>query len=92
MMKTTYTAEELHDRFPEICGNKVPEEDVVDLLNLVLSAAEHMHMAYPKRTKEFFIDMIMRDMEQIALGHPERAVVLFPDDEEEEEHVKEESV
>ena len=91
MRTTGYTAEELRDRFPEICKGELPKADVVDMVNLTLSVAANMHKAYPKHSKGFYIDLLMRDMEQIALGHPERAVVLFPDDEEGEEHVKEES-
>ena len=92
-MKTTYTAEELRDRFPEICKGELPKADVVDLVNLTLSVADNMHKAYPKHSKGFYIDLIMRDMEHIALGHPERAVVLVPDDDDEGEGniVKEES-
>ncbi|MBQ9040955.1 MAG: hypothetical protein IJ119_15935 [Clostridia bacterium] len=82
MMKTGYTAEELRDRFPEICGGELPEADVVDMVNLTLSIADKMHKAYPKHTTAFFIDVIMKDMEQIATGHPERAVVLVPDDDD----------
>lgn len=90
-MKTTFkfTAEELRDRFPEICGGELPTANVVSLVNLTLSVADNMHKVFPKHSKGFFIDVLMADMEHIVTGHPERAVILF--DDEGEEYVKAES-
>ena len=87
-MKNTYTAEELRDRFPEICGGKLPTADVVEMVNLTIAVSDTLHKAHPRHTRGFFIDLIMRDMEHIVTGHPERAVILFDDDEGEKNAIK----
>ena len=92
-MKTTFkfTAEELRDRFPDICGGKLPTADVVEMVNLTIAVSDTLHRAHPRHTRGFFIDILMADMEHIVTGHPEQAVILVPDDDEGEEYVKAES-
>ncbi len=85
----TFTAQELRDRFPEICKGKLPGDDVVCMVNAATRLADNLHKAHPRHTRGFFLDLIMHDMELISMGHPERAVILF--DDEGEEYVKAES-